>query len=291
VRLSVIVISYHPGWLGACLRALVDQPQADEIIVSDCSGVDPAPALAGRFPRVRFLHFDKKRSVPELRWAALPFATGEIVASLEARSIPAADWCDNLVRGHLDYPAAPAVGGPIALATPASPRDWGLYFSEYGRLAPPMRSGPTAELSGANVSYKRADLDAARDLIDAGRWDTLLHDRWRAQGRSLVLTPATVYFRHALDSAAAFRQRFAYGRGYAATRVEALPIWRRLLYAAGCGVLPALLTVRLARSLRSKGLLYRFWRGILWLVAFNAVWAAGEMSGYLFGQSRRVEIY
>src|SRR5450432_611124 len=73
MALSVIVTSYEsPGTLRLRLRSLVTQGEAREIVVSDCSTRQPARFLQTEFPGVRFLQFDEVRSVPQLRWAALP---------------------------------------------------------------------------------------------------------------------------------------------------------------------------------------------------------------------------
>jgi glycosyltransferase involved in cell wall biosynthesis len=291
MSLSVILISYNAGQLQPCLESLVGQLEANEIIVADCSTDDPTVTLARKFPGVRFVHFQEKRSVPELRWAGFRESRGDLVATLEARSVPASDWCAVLVRTHGANPDAPAVGGPVALAAPGSPRDEGLYFCEYGQFAPPVTPGPARELSGANLSYRRAALEQSADLLDAGRWETLLHQRWRNEGRVLVLSTATVFFKNAMPTATAVRQRFAYGRGYAAARLEGQSLLRRFAYAAFCPVLPWLLTARLGLALGAKGLRTRFWRALPWILVFNVCWAAGEMVGYLLGDSGKVENY
>jgi len=289
MALSVVVISYNAGRLAECLERLTRQPDAAEIIVSDCSDRDPAGTLASQFPRVRFLHFTEKRSVPQLRWAGVRQSTGDLVATLEARTMPAEDWCAVLSRAHAAHPDAPVVGGPVALLAPGSPHDEGLYFCEYGAFAPPIDAGPVASLSGANLSYRRQALEAARDLVDAGRWETPLHERWRAEGRPLVLSTATVLFENAMPASTAIRQRFAYGRGYAAVRVEGAGWMRRAAYAAFCPALPVLMTARLIQSLRYKKLWSRFWRALPWILVFNSAWAAGECVGYLAGESGAVE--
>ena len=291
MSLSVIVISYNAGRLRQCLEALTQQPEAREIIVADCSAEDPAAHLAPLFPDVRFLHFQEKRSVPELRWAAFRLTRGHLIASMEARSVPARDWCAVLVRAHEEHPHAPVIGGPIALSAPASRRDWGLYFCEYGQVAPPVRTGPVHDLSGANACYKREDLEQAGDLLDAGSWETLLHRRWRTEGRYPILSTATVFFQNALPLAMVLRQRLAYGRGYAAARFDDARWLQSAACAAFCPLLPLLLTIRRGWALREKGLLPAFWSAFPWIVLFNGVWSVGELIGYLFGESGKVEIY
>lgn len=284
MRLAVIVTSYNsPSTLEQCLASLAAQPEASEIVVADCSPEDPAPRLRVRFPAVRFLHFAGPRSVPELRWKALAETTGVLIAAVEARCVPAADWCRCLAAAHAAHPDAPAVGGPVALASDASALDTGLYFNEYGLFAHPVASGWRADLSGANLSYKRADLEAERDLLDAGAWETWLHERWRSQGRGLWLAAdAVVTFRNSMPLGVILRQRFHYGRGYAGARGG--PRLIRLLLSP---LLPAVLTLRIARSLGTR----LRWRAFGWLLLFTSAWAAGEAAGYLFGPPERHEIF
>jgi hypothetical protein len=291
MALSVIVISYNAPTLERCLASLSAQQDAGEIVVADCSAEDPRPRLAGTYPRVRFLRFESKQSVPALRWAALRETSGAIVGSVEARSVPAPDWCARMLAAHREFPAAPAVGGPIEIARPAGARDLGLFLCEYGHVAPPLEPGAAAEISGANVSYKRADLEAATDVLEGGRWETELHLRWQALGRPLVLTDAAVTFENAMDLPTALRQRFAYGRGYAAARLPRGARPRRALYAAGGLALPLVLTARLARSLAAKGRGADFRRALPWIALFSAVWSAGEIAGYALGDSKDVRIY
>jgi hypothetical protein len=196
-----------------------------------------------------------------------------------------------MIEAHAEHPEAPVVGGPVAMSKRSSPRDWGLYFCEYGAFAPPMPVGEASELSGANLCYKRAALVEERDWLDRRRWETGLHLRWRERGRALWMSAATVSFENSMSLGTTLRQRLAYGRGYAAARFESRRTARRLFHAAGCSVLPLLLTARLARSLSGKGQLGRFCRACHWVLLFNTAWAAGEMLGYLFGESGRAENY
>ena len=110
--LSVIVTSPEASdVLRACLKSLVAQEAASEIVVADCSSQDPTAALRAEFPAVRILHFDDARTVPALRWAALAHTRGAIVAAAESRCVPQADWCAAVVAAHQRAPEAPSMGG------------------------------------------------------------------------------------------------------------------------------------------------------------------------------------
>ena len=111
--LSVVVASYNAEEsLEQCLEALVRQPKATQIVVSDCSPEDPGPRLQARFPDVEFVHSDSPKSLPELRWAVLDRLQGEIVGTVEARCIPEPDWCATVIAAHQTHPNAATIGGP-----------------------------------------------------------------------------------------------------------------------------------------------------------------------------------
>lgn len=292
MSLSVIVTSYNsPDTLRECLASLTRQPAAAEIIVSDCSAEDPTDELRAVFPHVRVLHFTEKRSVPGLRWAAVWRAGGDLIATTEARLVPAGDWCAELVRAHALNARAPVIGGPVTLKTPASGFDWGLYLCEYGAFGPPVSEGEVRQLSSANLCYKRVALEESRDLLDAGLWETPLHERWIRHGRRLRLCGATVVFQNQMNAPDACKMRFHNGRSYAAERVSAWKRPRQLLYAAGCLVLPWLLTWRIARAAHRQSRMREFWRALPWILGFSAAWAGGELVGYLVGGSAEPHIY
>jgi hypothetical protein len=250
-------------------------------VVADCSPVKPEIRESG----VKLIHFSEKRSVPEMRWAALRATSGDLIAAVESRCVPGPEWLKELAEAHAKYPDAAGVGGTVS-AAPGSLLSDGLYFCEYGHFAPPVNCGPTSELSGANLSYKRALLETERDLLDAGCWETLIHLRWRDRGIPLALCRADVRFVNSMTPAVILRQRFDYGRNYAASRTGP-----RFLYAGASPLLPFLLTLRLARSASRKGLARRFWRSAMFVFLFNLAWSAGEFCGYCFGPAKGSRIY
>jgi hypothetical protein len=236
------------------------------------------------------LHVPQRLTVPALRWSAVPMARGDVVAAIEGRSVPSPGWCQELLAAHARWPAAPAIGGPVELRPAATTFDWALYFSEFAAFAPPLATGPSPQLSGANLSYKRAALAECQDLMNEGQWEAALHERWRRQGRELRLCDARVVFHNGMTRTDAMRMRFQYGRSYAADRFGG----RRaaaFAYAALAPLLPALITARAAGHAARAGLVPRFVMSLPWLLALNTAWAAGEMAGYSFGRSTEAHIY
>lgn len=290
--LSVIVTSYEsPDTLRRCLESLCAQTGAAEIVVSDCSRENPASTLQARFPTVRFLHFTSPHSVPQLRWAALPYTTGQLVAATEARCIPSKTWCRELLEAHAVSPECPAVGGTVALGTEASRFEQALYLCEYGAYALPIRQGAAAAISGANLSYRRQALQESADLLERGKWETLLHQRWVKAGRHLWQCGACVTFQNSMSKVDALRQRWHYGRGYAADRVQDSNWLVRIGLAAASIGLPCLLSMRIGRDCAERGNLATFAQASGWIFALTTAWSCGEAVGYLAGKPATVRIF
>lgn len=282
--LAVIVTSYdglEP--LVRCLRALAVQPAVAEIVVAEASKHDPSRAVAAEFPRVRVLHQPGVRSVPALRWNAVPHTRAPLVAAIESRVVPAPDWAETLVHAHRLDPDAPAIGGSVSNAGESGALGWAVYFSEYAAFAPPLESGRAAEISGANLSYKRPALDRAAAHLASGDWETKLHASWIAEGAHLRLCEANVEFHNAMSLGQALRQRFLYGRGYAASRFAG----PRSLYALLAPFLCVVLTLRASRAAARARLLSKWTRAAPLTFLLNAAWAAGESAGYATGRAGR----
>ncbi len=284
VRLSVLVTARgEKAHLARCLDAVLAQPEPAEVVVADGS---PEPFAAGGDPRLRVIHLPGARSVPELRWTALRATSGHVVAAVEHRCVPDPGWCATLLAAHAAHPEAAAIGGPVRLARGAGVVDVAVYLVEYGLFAPPLPEAEAHDLSGANLSWKREALEAHGDLLDAGAWETLIHARFRRDGRPIRLSSAGVTFHNAMSFGTALAQRFHYGRGYAADRLAGAGPGRRLLYGVATLLLPGLLLARLARAARRGHLVADLLRSLPVTCVLIASWSAGEATGYLFGPPR-----
>jgi hypothetical protein len=91
--------------------------------------------------------------------------------------------------------------------------------------------------------------------------------------------------------AEAFRQRYHYGRGYAADRAVYELGALSYVHALFSPLLPFLLTARHARQAFAKGFGGRFVQALWWVFALNAAWATGEAVGYLSGPDPRPRIF
>ncbi len=287
--LSVVVASCNsPEALERCLESLTAELPADgQLIVADCSTADPRPGFSQHYPDIRFLRFEEKLSIPELRREGIKAARGEIVALTEGRTVPSAGWLNALLEAHARHPEAAGVGGPIDHAG-RSAFEWAVFFCEYGWHMPPAPEGAAELLSGANLSYKRWALEACWELIEEAAWEPFVHRRLEQLGHPLRRAgQAVVCYHNSLTAAQFLRQRFHYGRWFAAARVEGRPILGRLLYAAFTPLLPAVLLFRLCRLVFARGR-NRAWflRAFPWMAAFQMAWSLGECCGYLLGKGR-----
>ena len=269
-----------------CLSSLAAQ-SADEVLVVDCSDDDPAGSLSERFPDVKFIHFREAVSIPRLRWRGFLESTGDVVANLESWMVPGAGWVEALREAHEEQVSAPVIGGPVGFDVDgdSSVFQWGDFFYEYGRHMSPVDDGVAEELTGANCSYKRAALEECEDLLEHGAWDSALHERFKKQGTSLWRAgPATADYRGEPRFSQMIRQRFHYGRWFAAERNRQLGFAERLARCLTSPLVPWILLRRLWRSLRGKpDARYQLARSAGWVVFSYSLWSLGEACGYLFG--------
>ncbi len=280
--LSVIVTAYRSeATLRACVDRLRKDPAVRQILVAECSEKAPlVPVEVRRFPT--------PTPVPVMRWAMLDAVTEPVVACLEGRCVPELGWGAAIVAAHAAHPEAPAIGGAVGMAAGAGWLDRVVWLCEYAGFAPPLPDAPAPDISGAHLSYKTVALRSEGALLATGAWETLLHLAWRGQGRELRTTPAVVAFRNAMSFSDFARQRFHYGRGYAAARCKGS---RRFFYAATTPLLPFLLTARTGVAAGRAECTDLFWRCLPGVFFFHGIWSAGELLGYCFGSSGKQHIY
>jgi hypothetical protein len=298
MTLSVVVTIVDGGEaLERCLTALAAQEQSPEfeVIVPWDETVADIPSLAARFPRFRFLAlgrldtsrpsasatgqhelFDRRRS------AGLQAALGRIVAILEDRGVPRADWARTMVSLHEQLPHA-VIGGAIENARDTR-LHWAVYFCDFGRYQRPFEAGPRPYVSDVNIGYKRRALDATADLWRTRYHETTVHWALQQAGETLYLVPELVVdqCRGALGLNSLIAERFAWGRLFAYTRARESGIFRRLALAALAPLLPALLLVRHARLQITKRVRLRsFLQAAPAMLVLLTAWSLGEAIGYL----------
>lgn len=263
--LTVVVISLVGGAaLATCLTALAHQ--AARTMVVGRGAPDWAEGA--------------ETSVPALRMAALKAAQTPYVAFIEDTAVPGPSWRQGLTLA-LAADGVGAVAGPITISPRLSARCRALGLSEYARFQP-TDSEQAPALPGLAFAVARdAVLPLLEDETEGLVEDDLL--RRLAEAGQSVRTSKAMAVCYAADhpQGARLRTRFQHGRLFAGRRFPRALLGRRLGYAAGTVLLPA---VMVRRALQGHPKALRVWPGVvLWLCLFGLAWSAGEFTGYLSG--------
>jgi hypothetical protein len=287
--ISVVVVALAgSAHLKRCLRGLARQidESVDEIIVPHDERLADVAGLRGEFPGVIFLGMPGHRTYGELRTQAVHRARGTLVALTEDHCTAAPDWCARIREAHGEPHAA--IGGAVEKETD-TPVGWALYLADYGRYMLPLTEGPATYLTDCNVSYKAAALRAIAPAWATEFHETVVHDALRAQGHSLWLCPRIVVVQQrAPRLGSALRERYAFGRLFASTRLSGYPLLARFVYAGLCPLLVPILLERVVRHVaRGRRHWRQFGRALPVLVPLTMAWAAGELTGYATGRPGR----
>lgn len=289
VPLSVSVIMFTAeSSLTRCLDALLEQKAVDtpEILVPHDDSLAGAESLRARYPQVKFLHMPGSRTPAELRAMAAREARGRIIGMLEDHAIPEPDWCARVIEAHEQTRAA--VGGAVEKGfAPGSSSDttlnWAVWMTDYSRYMSPMPAGPSHSLTDCNVTYRRSSLEPIEDVWRDEFHENIVNGKLSEAGAVMWFDPGVVVREYRpLTIGAAVRDRYSFGRLFASTRVENVPLPKRLIMAAASLIMPPVLAARAAGNLlsrrRHRGQIVRCAPALLFVAS---VWMLGEMVGYL----------
>lgn len=282
--------------LAGCLEALsqqIDSPPM-EIIVPYKPPVEGIQDLKARFPTAVFSPFDELKTFSgqggsrehhdELRARGLALANGEILALLEDVGRPDPHWGARMVRAHAQrYANYAAVGGAIENGIDR-PVNWAVYFCDFGKYQNPIPEGDSLFASDANVSYKRSALATIKPVWQDIFQETAVNWALASRGEKLALSSEAIVYQHRrnLRLGSALKERFIWGRSYAATRGGLVGSVRRLMYAMLTPTLPAILLSRMAVNVARKGRCgAAFLKALPLTVMLITSWACGEFAGYL----------
>lgn len=281
--------------LRACLNALL--PQVDgwpiEVIVPYHENVYDIEDLKRQFSWATFvpvpdLAMSSRRSGDRehhdiLRARGVAVARGDVVALLEDHAKPDRDWCANVIAAHRKDFAA--IGGAIENGVDR-PLNWAVYYCDFGRYQNPLPAGESSYASDANVTYKRSSLESIRATWEKSFREVVVNAALRSKKEKVALQPDVIVYqnRHGLRLDRAVRERFIWGRSYAATRTAMLSRTERILYAALSPLLPAILMLRMTMTAWDRRRHFREYVQALPLIALLvAVWSLGEGLGYVMG--------
>ncbi|MGR0220439.1 glycosyltransferase family 2 protein [Agromyces sp. ZXT2-6] len=196
LTISVVIPSRNDAsYLATCLEAIARQTRAaDEVIVVDADSTDGTATVA---------HAAGARVVrpPALGiWpataAGFDAASGSILARLDADSVPAPDWLEQVERrmSHPDHPTAVTATGNFYGGT--APRRWAgrrLYLGGYFVAIGALLGHPP--LFGSNFALRRDAWAVLRDVVHRDRAD--VHDDldlswWMQPGMTVAYEPSLV---------------------------------------------------------------------------------------------------
>lgn len=305
LKLTIIVtVVSGKDSMNNCLKALY--PQVDfnnaEIIVPYDKWAENISELASEFPKVQF-HFmedlglaeDKEvashehRLYDRRRAIGLRLAGGKIIAMTEDHATPSSNWVEQILLAH-NQPYQ-IIGGAIENGTDC-PLNWAWYYCDFGRYGRPFPARKINYVSDVNVSYKKEALDSVREVWYEAYRETILHWTLQERGADLILNEDVVVYqqRPKISLLNAMRERIAWGRVFAETRVAVCSLSRRLVYAVGALLLPPLLLFRVFRNMSRQK---RTFKQIIQTlpIAFLLLigWSLGELFGYVSGMPDRME--
>lgn len=194
--ISVVIPSRNDAmFLAACLGALARQTRpADEVIVVDVDSSD-ATAEVARDAGARVVRQATLGIWPATA-AGFDAASGSLLARLDADSVPAPDWLEQ-VEGRMsraDHPTAVTASGVFYGGT--APRRWiarHLYLGGYFAVIGAVLGHPP--VFGSNYALRRDAWIVLRQVVHRDRAD--VHDDldlswWMQPGMTVVFEPALV---------------------------------------------------------------------------------------------------
>jgi hypothetical protein len=298
--LSVVVAivsdtTEHPDvrHLDACLEALSRQPV--EIIVPYHPSVDGITRMRSKYPDVRFLEAARLRTYTpqggsrehhdELRARGLAEAKGRIVALIEDCGIVPPDWSARVVDAHNQGYAA--IGGAIENGIDR-PLNWAVYFCDFLRYQNPLPEGESPIASDANITYKREALESVRPVWNEIFHESAVNQALRTRHEKVALAPRMVLYQHRLGLRLlpALKERFVWGRSYAATRAGLADISKRAFWGAFSPALPVLMLARMTlMALRKRRTMPAYLKALPLTTALVLSWSWGELVGYVTGRA------
>lgn len=279
-RMTVILIApYGVEVLQNILSCLRVQTIADQLqVVVVTSEEDKGVADFSKLHSYKILRRTSFRSGGAAKAQAIRSSDAPVVAFAEDHCFPESGWAEALLEAHKSEHAA--VSPWMGAANPK--RCWSM--ASFFNFLPSNSEERELRLSlpTHNASYKKRlllefgdHLDELLEMETAKLVPDLL-----SRGCTILHEPAARVWHVNVETAYAFfLEQFYSGRQYGAIRSLSWPLWRRLVYAGGSVLIPALRLLRQGSDLRNK--IEKKHR----IAVFTGflINAAGESWGYLFG--------
>ena len=277
-----------------CLAAQTIASQLELVLcVPEARELEPEVDILARIGKVTLVETGECRVVAEVKALATRRASAPYIAFIEEHAFPHRHYAERLLEA-LEQGYA-AVGPLMVNANPKLAASWANFVIEYGPWAGWNEARSPAHLPGNNGSYRRDALlsfgGQLEAMLDA---ESLLHWELGKRGERLwQATDAKVFHVNITAFEPFWKVHFHYSRMFASARAARWPIWKRLIYTGGAGLIPLIRLKRhwadIWRVTPSTARGAAFW-GLLALGLASA--AAGESAGYLIGVGKsREHIY
>jgi hypothetical protein len=291
-----IIQKYDQTYLRKCLDSLQAQDNAPshEIIVPFPSIIREFKKLEDSYHSVCFLPVNDPRAnsgpgpIHEhfdiLRANGLSQAQGKIISLVEDQEIMDRHWAAKITAAHSQEYAV--VGGTVENGI-NKPINWAVYFCDFLQYQIPIRASETSTASDVNVSYKREALEAVRRTWQDGFHEPAVHREIIKRGWKIGIEPEAIAYqmRTGLDFRSVLKERFIWGRHYAAQRQRDFPKWKALVYSVFSAFLPLILLFRKTHTIIKKRRNIGIYFSVLPLTFVLIIfWSAGEMVGYITGR-------
>lgn len=288
--LSVAIVAIcSESHLARCLASLTAQRLAPEfeIVVAAARHLGSLEGIKRSFPDIRLIAPDTRDSPIELAAVAVANSRGSVILLTEDHCVADSGWVAKLsafVALH-----GRTTGGGLTPIHGLNAFDWAFYYVDFYRYDSCSPRGEATSISVCNVAYRREQLSRL-----ALRWrdafhETRVHNELMRQNGIHVFEPsANMSTGRRVGYRDGHRERYSFGRMFAAGRFERSDVLNRVTYSLGTAVLPAMLLGRMgAHAFRDRVSAQRFARALPHLVTLVFAWAWGELVGYVTGSPPR----
>ena len=293
-HMSIVLATDGYETAGPVMSALRRQTIRDriELVIVMLSGQEAAvePSDIEPFACYRLVEPTRPLTLSAGRDAGVRVSSAPVVVIAETHAFPLDDWAERLLE---TVRAGWAVVVPgVRNANPEGAISWANLLIDYGRWLDVLRAGETTRCPPYNTALERSVALRLAELDDhtfSPGGEMAL--RLRAAGRRIYFEPAA-RVDHVNVSRARYwlSQRFWAARAHAAIRSRAWSWRRRVVYAVGAPLIPAVVVGRLVGPLRALRRTRRLPRLTTAAVVLGAsAGALGELTAFVTGAGEHVE--
>lgn len=280
VRLSVIIaVQFSQDNLAAIFDALGLELHQDVEVLLCYSSDDPVSAELAEH-RIRLIEARADSLIPQLWRDGIIAATSNRVALLTSHCVPSENWVNVLKECDLEENVA--IGGIIRDCDQADMVGKAIHLLRYASYSDFQDEVVAAEIAADNAIYRRDEILNCADLMELGFWEPSYHERFRAKGLTMKLTPdLQVVHRNQYSPRQFMRQRRRHGRAFGHARsVGASSMTRGLMLVTAPLAFLIHALKRTFGALRSSVLRSSYFASAPLFYLFMLNWNWGEAQGY-----------